>query len=533
MSASMTRRGFALAAGAGFISILTSRKGFAAQTQEQRVTIHPTVEIGVISPLLHGNFAEHLGSCVYGGLWVGKHSSIPNINGYRTQAVEYLKALGIPVLRWPGGCFADDYHWRDGIGPLEKRPKRVNIHWGNYTEDNSFGTHEFVSLCRLIGAEPYFAGNVGSGTPEELRDWVEYCNYPSGSSLSDERAANGSPEPFNIRYWGIGNENWGCGGNMTGDEYATEYRRFANYVRPFGDTRPFLIACGPNRDNVEWTRQFFGAMAGRRGLPNAFAMHFYQNGTEVATKFTPEAMEAQYALVTGMEKAIVNQRGLIDSYLSAQPAQQRPGAGGRSAPRPQVHLFVDEWGVWDRIDPADTKKYGSLWMQSTIRSAVVAAMGLNVFHRHADKLYMCNIAQTVNVLQSVLLAYEDKCIRTATYYAFEFAKPHRSKTSVRVETGDDSPAGLSVSASRKDNELAVTFVNPKHDTNLKVNCSLIGITAQSGAARLLYHSDYNACNTFENPNVVVPKDHPVSVAGSRIQLDLPAMSIATVILRLA
>jgi alpha-N-arabinofuranosidase len=484
---------------------------------------------------LHGSFAEHLGSCVYGGLWVGKNSSIPNTNGYRTQAVEYLKALGIPVLRWPGGCFADDYHWRDGIGRLEKRPKRVNIHWGNYTEDNSFGTHEFIGLCRLIGAEPYFAGNVGSGTPEELRDWVEYCNYPSGSTLSDERAANGSPEPFQVRYWGIGNENWGCGGRMNGSEYATEYRRFSNYVRAFGDVRPFMIACGPNRDDVEWTRRFMEGVGGGRGrgaFPSGFAMHYYQNGREPATKFTPEAIADQMALVDGMEKAIVNQRGLIDSYLQTQPQMPQQRAGMPSFPRPQVHLIVDEWGVWDRILPEDIKRYGALWMQSTIRSAIVAGMGLNVFHRQADKLYMCNIAQTVNVLQSVILAYENHCIRTATYYAFEMQKPHRSKTAIRVEAGPSSPQGISVSASQKDNELVLTFINPRPDVTMQVNGTLVGETASSGKAQLLFHPDYNACNTFEDPNVVVPKDHAVSVSGSRIALDLPPISMASVSVRL-
>ncbi len=535
MSATLTRRGFARSAGAALCSLITPRKGFSAESQEQRVTVHPAVEIGTVSPLLHGSFAEHLGSCVYGGLWVGPNSSIPNINGYRRQAVEYLKALGIPVLRWPGGCFADDYHWRDGVGPAQKRPRSVNIHWGNYVEDNSFGTQEFIGLCRLIGAEPYLAGNVGSGTPQELRDWVEYCNYPSDSSLSSERAANGSREPFRVRYWGVGNENWGCGGNMSPEDYATEFRRFVTYVRSFGDTRPFTIACGPNRDDVEWTRRFMNSIGpnvvrGRGVFPSGFALHFYQNGREVPTRFTVEALQEQVGLIIAMEKAIVNHRGLIDSFLAAQPTPQRPGAP--PFPRPQVQLLVDEWGVWDRMIPEEEKRYGRLWMQSTMRSAVVAGMGLNAFHRQAARLYMCNIAQTVNVLQSILLAHENHCIRTSTYYAFELQKPHRSKTAVHVETGDSSPMGVSVSASRSENELLLTFINPKHDVNRKVNCSLVGAAASSGKAQILHHPDYNACNTFENPNVIVPKDHAVSVAGSRLQLDLPPISMATVTLRL-
>src|SRR3954465_7217095 len=204
----LTRRGFVAGGSAALFSAITARKGFGANATEQKIQISPNESLGTIRPELHGHFAEHLGSCVYGGLWGGLHSPIPNIRGHRKLAVEYLKALGIPVLRWPGGCFADDYHWRDGIGPQAKRPRSVNMHWGNYTEDNSFGTHEFIALCGLIGAEPYLAGNVGSGTPRELRDWVEYCNYPKGSTLSDERISNGAAEPFNVKYWGIGNENW-------------------------------------------------------------------------------------------------------------------------------------------------------------------------------------------------------------------------------------------------------------------------------------------------------------------------------------
>ena len=303
MSKRFTRRGFMLGAGAASAAILTSRRGFSLEPAG--VGIDASKEIGLIRPELHGQFAEHLGTCIYGGLWVGRNSPVPNIDGYRRQAVEYLKGL-VPVLRWPGGCFADDYHWRDGVGPVARRPKTVNISWGNNIEDNAFGTHEFIGLCRLIGAEPYFSANVGSGTPEEMRDWMEYCNYPKGSSLSDMRTANGSAEPFNVKYWGVGNENWGCGGQMSGDEYATQYRRFANYARAFGETRPFLVACGPNGNNQEWTRKFWGNMAGaRRSAPQGFAMHFYSNGLNVSTKFTPAEMEKQFSSFVEIEQAIV------------------------------------------------------------------------------------------------------------------------------------------------------------------------------------------------------------------------------------
>ncbi|MGA2327099.1 MAG: alpha-L-arabinofuranosidase C-terminal domain-containing protein [Bryobacteraceae bacterium] len=516
MSVSISRRAFAFGGAAFSMAGLAQKTSIDAPPKDQPVTVRPDVGIATIRPELHGHFAEHLGSCVYGGLWVGADSRIPNINGYRKQAVEYLKELGIPVLRWPGGCFADDYHWRDGIGPPPKRPKRVNIHWGNYTEDNSFGTHEFLGLCKLIGAEPYLAGNVGSGTPEELRDWVEYCNYPEGSTLAEERKANGSAEPFGVRYWGVGNENWGCGGNMQPEEYAAEFRRFSTYIRNFGDTQPFLIACGPSGNDTNWSRKFFESMGARR-RPNGFAMHFYSGSRNTPpTKFTVETMQEQLSSFARLERAVVQQRALMDSY----------------DPDRRIGLLVDEWGVWDGMVPEEQRRYGRLWQQNTMRSAIAAALGLNVFHRQADKLVMCNIAQIVNVLHSLLLTEEGRCVRTPSYYAFGLLKPHRGKTAVRVETEDSSPLGLSVSASRQANELALTCVNPKHDASMRVNCVLAGSTAAAASARILQHGDYNACNTFDAPDRIVPRDHPVAVDGSRVTLDLPPLAIATALIRL-
>ena len=512
MNPKFSRRAFTAAA----FSAITSRRSFAFQTPERKIELHAGISHGLIKPELHGSFAEHLGSCTYGGLWVGRESKIPNINGYRKQAVEYLRTLGIPVLRWPGGCFADDYHWRDGIGPPEKRPKTVNIHWGNYTEDNSFGTHEFMGLCKLIGSEPYLAGNVGSGTPQELRNWVEYCNYSSGSTLSDERAHNGSPEPFGVKYWGVGNENWGCGGNMTPEEYAGYYRQFRSYMRPYGDTRPFLIACGPNSNDLDWSRRFMSTIRAN-SLPNGFAMHFYSNSKLPATKFTPEAMQDQFGSFTRMEAAINQQRALLDTY----------------DPDRRVGLMIDEWGIWDQMQPDEQKKYGRLWQQIPVRGAIAAALGLNVFHRQADKLTMCNIAQTVNVLHAILLTEEDKCIRTPAYWAFQLMKDHRGKRSVLAKSGDDSWQDLSVSASRDDKQMVVTFVNPKHDTGAKVNCALIGGSAAGGTAQVLHHPDLNATNTFENPDAIVPGDHKVNAQGGRIEVEMPALSIVTAKIRLA
>ena len=526
-----TRRDLVRTGAALSLASLVPRGVFSATTANKKAVIHADQEIGTVRPEFHGHFAEHLGSCVYGGIWVGPGSDIPNINGYRKDLVGYLKELGVPVLRWPGGCYADDYHWRDGIGPAARRPKHVNTSWGGYVEDNSFGTHEFIGFCRLIGAEPYFAANVGTGSPREMRDWMEYCNYPSGSTLAEERAANGSREPFNVRYWGVGNELWGCGGYFRPEAAAAEFRRYSTFARRFGDTQPFLVGCGPNRDDANWTRGFMEALGNR--MPSGYSFHYYQNGTQPPEHFTPEATYAQFAAFPLTEAAIIHQRALLDGY--------DPGR--------HIGLILDEWGVWDQIPHSGPER--GLWQQSTLRGAVAAGLGLNMFNRQADKLYMCNIAQMVNVLQSVILTdgpAGKASLRTTTYWAFMLFKPHRGKTALRVETdgpplpvdngfggrggrGGLQPVSLpdlSLSASRQGSELIASFVNPRHDVDMTVDCALRGASAKQARAQILHDADLNACNSFDNPDRLMPKPHEVAAEGSSIRITLPAMSVATV-----
>jgi alpha-N-arabinofuranosidase len=540
MSYNLSRRGFARAGAVTTLSALLPRGIFSQSSASKKAVIHADEEIGTVRPEFHSNFSEHLGSCVYGGIWVGKNSPIPNINGYRKAVVDYLKELGVPVLRWPGGCFADDYHWRDGIGPANKRPKRVNTNWGHYTEDNSFGTHEFIGFCRLIGAEPYFAANVGSGSPQEFRDWIEYCNFPKGSALSDERAANGSPEPFNVRYWGVGNELWGCGGNFRPEGAAAEFRRFATFARLIGGREVYLVGCGPSGNDARWTRGFMDELAGGP-QPNGFSMHYYEGGSLPALEFTPEAMYAQFNIFPRVEQALIQQRAILDGY----------------DPNRRIGLFLDEWGVWDQIPPSDERANGRLWMQASIRSAVAAGLGLNIFNRQADKLYMCNIAQLINVLQAVLMTdgpQGKQCVRTANYYAFLLYKPHRSKRAVKVEYdglrigepaggrggrggrgpgAQQEPPEMSLSASRLGNELVVSLVNPRHDQDMNVECALRGVTARSGRAEMVHDSDINAYNSFDNPDRITIKPQDVAVDGGAIRITLPAMSVATVTLQVA
>jgi len=535
MRSTLTRRQFARTGAAVSLAALLPRGVFSNTTAPKKATVFADQEIGTVRPEFHSHFAEHLGSCTYGGIWVGKKSPIENIDGFRKATVDYLKELGVPVLRWPGGCYADDYHWRDGIGPAEKRPKHVNVNWGKYVEDNSFGTHEFVAFCRLIGAQPYFAANVGTGSPQETRDWIEYCNFPKGSTLADERAANGSPEPFNVRYWGVGNELWGCGGNFLASSAGTEFRRYATFARLVGGNNPnslYLVGCGPNGDDANWTRGFMDGI-GNGPRPNGFSMHYYEGGALDPVQFTPEAAYTQFNLFPRVEQAIIHQRALLDGY--------DPGR--------QIGLFLDEWGVWDRL--TDDSR-GRLWQQSSMRSAVAAALGLNIFNRQADKLYMCNIAQLINVLQSVLLTDGPEgrnCVRTTSYYAFLLFKPHRSKTAVHVEydgsaqpgfgggrggpQAQQKPPELSVSASRRGPEMVISLVNPRHDVDMDIDCALRGATARQGTAQILHDSDMNAYNSFDNPDRVTIQKHEVAVEGERVKIALPAMSVATVTLQVA
>jgi alpha-N-arabinofuranosidase len=523
MTSTLSRRRLIQAAGSASLASLLPQSVFSQGAGDRKVVIHADQEIGVIRPELHSHFAEHLGSCVYGGIWVGKKSPVPNINGYRQAAVDYLKELGVPVLRWPGGCFADDYHWRDGIGPADRRPKGVNTNWGGYVEDNGFGIHEFIGFCKLIGAEPYLAANVGSGSPREMRDWMEYCNFPSGSTLSNERAANGSPEPFRVRYWGVGNELWGCGGNYKPEGAAAEFRHFATFARPFGNVPPYLVACGPNGNNAQWTKGFMDTLVGNR-QPNGYSMHYYSNGNLPPLQYTPEAMYTQLNSFPRVEQAIIDQRTLLDGY----------------DPNRRMGLFLDEWGVWDKMTPDDEKNNGRLWQQESMRSAVAAGLGLNIFNHQADKLYMCNIAQMVNVLQAVLLTdgpEGKRCVRTTSYHAFMMFKPHRLKTSLKVETdGPAAPAALpdlSVSASRLGSEMVVTFVNPRHDVDMQADCTLRGVTAKQGRAQILHDSDINAYNSFDAPNRIIVNSYQAAVEAGRVRVSLPAMSIVTVMLDVA
>ncbi|MCB0126857.1 MAG: alpha-N-arabinofuranosidase, partial [Caldilineaceae bacterium] len=344
------------------------------------IHINTTTPKGTISRHIYGHFAEHLGQCIYGGLWVGEDSPIPNTQGIRTAALDALRRINIPNLRWPGGCFADEYHWRDGIGPRNQRRRMVNSHWGGVVEDNSFGTHEFMQLCELLDCEPYIAGNVGSGTVQEMQDWVEYLTCNGDSTLARERRANGRQAPWRLKYFGVGNENWGCGGNMTASEYATVYRRYQTYVRNYGENQIYKVACGSNDFRYEWTETLMRE-AGRH--MHGLSLHYYTvTGTWAekgsATHFGEQDWFTTLQKALRMDEIVRQHGAIMDKY----------------DPEQKVGLIVDEWGTWFDVEPGTNP--GFLYQQNTLRDALVAGVTLNIFNQHCDRVHMANLAQTVN-----------------------------------------------------------------------------------------------------------------------------------------
>jgi alpha-L-arabinofuranosidase len=479
-----------------------------------RIDILLSEPVGTIQPALQGHFAEHLGSCIYEGIWEN--------DGPCADVVEAIAQLKPPVIRWPGGCFADDYHWQDGIGPPASRPRRVNIHWGNVIDANAFGTHEFVQLCRQVGAEPYLAGNVGSGSPAQMRNWVEYCNYPAGSSLSEQRGHNGHPAPMRIRYWGVGNENWGCGGHLTPEDYASDYRRFSTYLRDFGETPLFLIACGPDRNDLDWTRRFFEQLGSYRPHQriHGYAAHYYCGTAGTATVYGEGQWYELLRKALLVEQLIVEQRQLMDQY----------------DPQRRIALILDEWGTWHPPTPGRNPAF--LWQQNTLRDGLVAGLTLDAFNRQADKLFMANIAQLVNVLQAPILAEKGATIRTPTYHVFDLYRGHRGGQSLRLVV--DAPAilfnheeqmhrlpGLSGSASLRGRTLTLTIVNPRIGEPAPAEINLLG-GASAAIVRhtVLTHPDIQAHNTATEPDKVRPGQPQVlPLSGGSFQYEFEAQSV--------
>ena len=482
------------------------------------ITLNPARSKGTINKNIYGHFSEHLGRCIYQGLYVGENSPIPNVRGIRTDAVEALRKIHVPVLRWPGGCFADEYHWEDGIGPKESRRRMVNTNWGGVTEDNSFGTHEFMDLCQQVGCEPYINANVGSGTVREMAEWVEYMNSDGDSTTVRRRRANGQEKAWGVRYWGIGNESWGCGGNMRPEYYADEFRRYQTFCRTYGEYKPFRIACGPSDWNFRWTEVLM-ERAGK--FMDALTLHYYtvpgdtweEKGS--ARDFTSEDYYKTLVKAARMDRIITGHDEIMN----------------RTDPEKRVGLIVDEWGTWYDVEPGTNP--GFLYQQSTMRDAMVAAITLNIFNRHCDRVIMANLAQTVNVLQSVLLTEGDQLVLTPTWHVFDLYQAHQGAKEVDcfVQTAavgekEWEIGQISASASQKDGVVTVTLANLSADASAEVE--LKGIHAASATGRVL-SGEIHALNDFDaSPLTTRPLDVLLREDGAC--LTLPPCAVAEVTL---
>lgn len=494
--------------------------GAALNTGAQiQVNVHEEAEDQPVIPKeIYGQFAEHLGRCIYDGIWVGKNSEIPNINGYRKDLVEALQILKVPVLRWPGGCFADEYHWMDGIGPQEERPMMINSNWGGTVEDNSFGTHEFFNLCELLGCEPYLSGNVGSGSVEELAKWVEYITAVNGT-MASRRAENGRKEPWKLKYLGVGNESWGCGGNMRPEYYSDLYRRYSTYCRNFDGNSLYKIASGASGDDYNWTKVLMSQVG--TDLMHGLSLHFYTvidwSAKGSATVFDTDRYYDIVAKSMEVEELIINHKSIMDTY--------DPGR--------KVTLLLDEWGTWYDVEPGTNP--GHLYQQNTMRDAMVAAMSLNVFHRHTDRLFMANIAQIVNVLQSMILTRGDEIVLTPTYHVFRMYNVHQDASYVPTECSAGefiTPSGrplpeVSVSASEDaQGKLHVSIANPMVDKSQTVTLNFDSLRPKTVRGEILSAPSVQSYNDFGKAPEVAPKPFTdFRKQGKSLTLTLPAASI--------
>ena len=518
--------------------------GLRSDTPSAHIEVLPAEPIGTIAPEIYGHFIEHLGGVIYDGVWVGPDSKIPNEGGIRRSVIDALKAIHAPVIRWPGGCFADSYDWRDGIGSPRQRKPRTDF-WGG-TEPNLFGTGEFMRFCDLSGAKPYLAANVRGLTAHDFNLWVEYCNSPAGSTEgARQRAADGHPEPYGVRYWGVGNESWGCGGNFTPEEYAAEFRRFTAWVPQYG--RPGghsldLIASGPNDHELEWTRRVLRALAEKNQIATAagLSLHYYTwNLSAGATDdwFLGKRDALNFTELEWYE--LLSQGSIMDTLIRDHWAVM-----GESDPRHHIRLVVDEWGAWYKsgteVEPAS--KY-ILSQMLTLRDALLTGLTLDIFHRHADKVAMANAAQLINCLHSLMLARGDSFVLTPVYHVFRMYMPHMGAQAVRTEFA--APAitydrrgtpgtlwGLAGSASLAGKNLTLSVVNPHPRESVEAEIVIRGASVSSGSGQVVTNTDLHAHNDFEHPDLVHPEPVTVRVAGDRLLHSFPPASVTALYLTL-
>ncbi len=497
----------------------------AEESPETAVTIHADRPGAVINKNVYGQFSEHLGSGIYGGIFVGEDSPIPNTRGFRNDVIAALKELKVPMVRWPGGCFADEYHWRDGIGPRDKRPIRINTNWGGVSENNAFGTHEFFDFVDMIGADAYVNANVGTGSPQEAARWLEYMTGEQDTTLVRERRANGRDKPWKVSIYAMGNETWGCGGNMRPEYYADLYNQYAAFMKTQPGAMPELLASGDHDDQTAFTTAL---MTHVRSRMDAISLHYYTilgprwENKDTATGFTEAGWINTLANTLKMDGFIKKQDALLSDFEKARSGMQSRKMG----------LYVDEWGTWYKPEPGSNP--GFLVQQNTLRDAVVAAANFNIFHKYADRVRMTAIAQTVNVLQAMILTDGPKMIRTPTYHVFHMYRPFQNAASLPLEirTGEYrydqwSVPQVSASAAKAvDGSIVIGLANLDPRRTASVSAAIEGARISQITGEILTAEEMDAHNTFENPNALHPEVFTgAKMDGPRLEVTLPAKSV--------
>jgi len=479
-----------------------------------------------ISKHIYGQFAEHLGRCIYGGFWVDDNLNVPKKDRYRLDIIEALNKIKIPNLRWPGGCFADTYHWRDGIGPRAQRPKMLNGTWGDVVEDNSFGTHEFLELCNLLKCEPYLAGNMGSGTVAEMSNWIEYLNLNGDTPLAKLRAQNGHPDPYKVSFWGVGNETWGCGGNMTPEYYSDQYKQYATFAKSYPGAPLRKIASGANGDDRNWTEVCMKKIPADQMW--GISLHYYTLPTGnwgkkgPATGFDEQAYFSTVKNCLRMDEIVTAHSAIMDKYDLKK----------------KVALVVDEWGVWTDAEPGTNPAF--LYQQNSLRDALVAGTTLNIFNNHCDRVKMAELAQAINVLQALILTDKEKMLLTPTYHVFDLYQVHQDAQFLPLKfdspdyvLGNDKIPALNASASKdKDGVVHISLVNLDPKKSIKIESGIDGVTWKNVTGQILTSAKFSDYNSFENPNKV--KLAPFKNAkkrGNKLEVEIPAQSVVVLALK--
>jgi len=492
----------------------------AALPTKSTLVIHADQGTNVISRNIYGQFSEHLGQGIYEGIWVGTNSEIPNTRGIRNDVVAAFKKIKVPVVRWPGGCFADEYHWMDGVGPMGQRPSVINTTWGGVVENNHFGTHEFLDFCEQVGCDPCICGNVGSGSVEEMMQWVEYMTSAADSPMANLRRQNGRDKPWKVPFFAVGNESWGCGGNMRPEFYADNFKRYNTFVKNYPGNKVYRVACGASDNDYNWTEVLLANAAKQM---NGISLHHYSRPIPTwsgskgsATRFGEDQWFSTLQAAVGIEDMINKHSAIMDKY----------------DPKKRIGLIVDEWGAWYDVDPGSNP--GFLRQQNTLRDALVAGSSLNIFNNHAERVKMANIAQAINVLQSMILTDKEKMIVTPTYYVFEMFTPHQDATllpselqSANYQFGTNTIPEISASASRdKSGKIHVALCNLNPNQSAEVAVELQGAKAQNMSGQVLTAPEMNMHNTFENPDAIKPADFSAfKTTDVGFTVTLPAKSV--------